>query len=80
MEIVKDLKENQGKKTIKDFPGSEIKVVSGRYGPYITDGKKNAKIPKDTTPEDLELSVCEELIKNAPEKKKRFFRRKKKSE
>ena len=80
LEIVKDLQENQGKKTIKEFVGSEIKVVNGRYGPYITDGKKNAKIPKDTAPEDLELSVCEELIKNAPEKKKRFFRRKKKSE
>lgn len=77
--VVKELQENQGKKVLKDFPGSEIKVLSGRYGSYISDGTKNAKIPTDTTIEALTLEQCAELIKAAPEKKKRFFRKKKKT-
>ena len=30
---------------IKDF-GNGVQVLNGRYGPYITDGEKNARIPK----------------------------------
>lgn len=73
------IKENQDKKAqkeIKTFPDSDIQVLNGRYGPYITDGKKNAKIPKDKKPEELTLTECEELIKNAPAKRKRFFKKK----
>ncbi len=35
----------EAEKNIADF-GDGIKVLNGRFGPYITDGKKNAKIPK----------------------------------
>ena len=62
-------------KVIHDF--GKIKVLNGRYGPYITDGKKNAKIPKDVVPKSLTKKQCEELIKKAPAKKK-FVKRKKK--
>lgn len=41
----------------------EIKVMSGRYGPYVTDGKTNATIPKGTDPETLTLEQAQELIK-----------------
>jgi DNA topoisomerase-1 len=60
-------------KYIAEF-ASGIKVVNGQYGPYITDGKKNAKIPKDTDPKSITEDQAKELIAKAPAKKK-FTRR-----
>ena len=62
-------------KNIADF-GDGIKVLNGRYGPYITDGKKNAKIPKDTDPKSITHDQAQKLLAEAPVKK-RSFRRKK---
>lgn len=56
---------------------SGIDVINGPYGPYITDGKKNAKIPKDKEPAKLTEAECKELIAAAPAKGKgRRFKRK----
>ncbi|MDN5864064.1 MAG: DNA topoisomerase I [Gammaproteobacteria bacterium] len=55
---------------IRDF-GDGIQVLRGRYGPYITDGNKNARVPKDREPESLQLKECWELLAAAPERKKR---------
>lgn len=55
-------------KNIADF-GDGIKVLKGRYGPYITDGSKNAKIPKDTKPEDITHDQAIKLLAEAPAKK-----------
>ena len=71
LEIIKGLKEVEAAKNIKKFTGSEIKVLNGKYGPYITDGQKNAKIPKDSKPEDLTLEECQDLIAKAPAKRGR---------
>jgi len=60
---------------IQEF-ASGIKVVNGRYGPYITDGKKNAKIPKDAEPAQLTEAECKKLLDEAPARKK-FTRRRK---
>jgi DNA topoisomerase-1 len=57
-------------KNIAEFEGG-IKVLKGRFGPYITDGKKNAKIPKDIEPESLTLEKCQELLGAAPVRAKR---------
>ncbi|MEO1022401.1 MAG: type I DNA topoisomerase [Bacteroidota bacterium] len=40
-----------------------IKVMSGRYGPYIKHGKKNIGLPKDTDPEKFDLGDALHLIK-----------------
>ena len=61
--------EKDANKYIKEFD-SGIKVVNGPYGPYITDGKKNAKIPKDIEPKDLTEEQCKKLIDEAPARKK----------
>ncbi|NOQ89893.1 MAG: DNA topoisomerase I, partial [Gammaproteobacteria bacterium] len=66
MELVKTKKEFDANKHIKDFPGTDIEVLNGRWGPYITDGMKNAKIPKDKEPESLTQKECEELLAAAP--------------
>ena len=63
-------------KYIQEFP-SGIKIVNGPYGPYITDGKKNAKIPKDTDPKKLTEAESKKLLDDAPAKKS--FRRRKAS-
>ncbi|MDR1197031.1 MAG: DNA topoisomerase I, partial [Candidatus Nomurabacteria bacterium] len=62
-------------KNIADF--GEIKVLNGRFGPYVTDGKKNAKIPKDTDPKKLTETEAQKLLDAAPSKKT-FRRRAKK--
>ncbi len=33
--------------------GAEVKLLSGRYGPYVTDGETNASLPKDASIEEL---------------------------
>jgi len=64
----------EAEKNIADF-GDGIKVLNGRYGPYITDGKKNAKIPKDTDPKTITHNQAKELLNTTPEKKGRIPRR-----
>jgi len=43
-------------------------VLNGRYGPYVTNAKKNAKIPKGRDPKSLTLEECRVLIEQAPER------------
>ena len=56
---------------IKEFEDGAIKVLEGRYGPYVTDGTRNASVPRGKDPAGLELEQCRELLKNAPAKKAR---------
>jgi len=46
----------------KDPDGNEIKVFSGRYGPYVSDGKTNASLPKDATLETITLDQAVSMI------------------
>ncbi|MDX1496839.1 MAG: DNA topoisomerase I [Salinisphaeraceae bacterium] len=71
LEVVAAKKKADAERIIQTFPDSDIQVLNGRYGPYITNGKKNAKIPKDTDPKSLTFEQCEELIAAAPERKGR---------
>ena len=57
----------EAEKNIADF-GDGVKVLNGRFGPYITDGIKNAKIPKDTDPKTITHEQALELLKAAPAK------------
>ena len=38
---------------IQDFAAENIQVLNGRYGPYVTDKLKNARVPKDRDPKTL---------------------------
>ena len=58
----------EAEKNIADF-GDGIKVLNGRFGPYVTDGSKNAKIPKDTDPKTITRDQAVELLANAPQKR-----------
>jgi DNA topoisomerase-1 len=70
LKLIAEKKEFDANRIIKTFEGSDIEVLRGRYGPYITDGNKNARMPKDREPESLTLAECEELIAAAPERKR----------
>lgn len=65
----------QAEKYIKTFDKEGIQVLNGRFGPYITDGKKNAKVPKDTEPKDVTLEQAKEALSAA--KPSRFTRKRK---
>ncbi|MEO6688978.1 MAG: DNA topoisomerase I [Dokdonella sp.] len=70
IELIRAKAEAAANRIIKDF-GNGIQVLNGRYGPYITDGEKNAKIPKDKEPSELTEVECAELIAAAPFRPKR---------
>ncbi len=74
LEVIRLKKEADANRTIKDFGVDGLQVLNGRYGPYVTDGKKNAKIPKDREPRSLTLEDCRLLIEQAPERGGRFGR------
>ena len=65
----------EAEKNIADF-GDGIKVLNGRYGPYVTNGTKNAKIPKDVEPNEITHEQAKEMLEKAPEAKGRFAKRK----
>ena len=67
LELVAEKKEFDANREIKIFADTDIKILRGRYGPYITDGIKNARIPKDIEdPATLDLQTCQDLIEKAP--------------
>ncbi len=73
----KRTKESEG--TILEFSEEpELKVLNGRYGPYIAFKKKNFKIPKGTEPAKLSLADCRAIIANPDNAPKKAFRGRKK--
>ncbi|WP_405232971.1 DNA topoisomerase I [Lentisalinibacter salinarum] len=66
LELVREKKKADAERTIQDFPDEGIQVLKGRYGPYVTDKNKNAKVPKDREPASLTLEECKELLAAAP--------------
>lgn len=74
--LIADKKDAEAKKLINEW--GKVRVLNGMYGPYITDGKKNAKIPKDTEPSSITEEQAKKLLEEAPAKGKgrRFARRK----
>ncbi len=64
--VIEEKKQADANRIIQEFQEQGIQVLNGRYGPYITDGKKNAKIPKDREPSALSLQECQTLLAEAP--------------
>ena len=78
-ELIAENKHREANRTIQNFEAEGIQVLNGRYGPYVTDGKRNAKAPKGEDPAELTLEQCQKLLAAAPLKKRRAPRAKRKS-
>ncbi|MCC4585917.1 DNA topoisomerase I [Xanthomonas melonis] len=60
--LIEEKEEIARNRVIKEFDGSDIQVLNGRFGPYISDGKLNGKIPKDREPASLSLAEVQQLL------------------
>jgi len=71
LELIEAKKIEDANRIIQDFEDEGVQVLNGRYGPYITDKSKNARVPKDRDPKSLTLEECKELLAAAPERGRR---------
>ncbi len=60
--LIEEKEEIARNRIIKEFEGSDIQVLNGRFGPYISDGTLNGKIPKDREPASLTLAEVQQLM------------------
>jgi DNA topoisomerase-1 len=60
--LIREKEEIAANRIIKQFEGTTVQVLNGRYGPYISDGEMNGKIPKDREPASLTLEECQALL------------------
>ncbi len=78
IQLIEAKREKERKAVIMEFDEEpELKVLNGRWGPYISYQKKNYKIPKKMKAEELSLEDCKNIISQSPEPKARGGRRKK---
>ena len=78
LELIEAKKIEDANRIIQDFEEEGIQVLNGRYGPYITNKEKNARVPKDREPKSLTLEECKELLAAAPVRGKRGKKKAKK--
>jgi len=66
LECIEAKKVADANRIIQDFGVDGVQVLNGRYGPYISNGEKNARIPKDRDPKTLTLEDSRALLAAAP--------------
>ena len=74
--LIEEKEEIARNRIIKEFDGSEIQVLNGRYGPYLSDGKLNGKIPKDREPASLSLEEVVKLMEETGKPMRKGFGKK----
>jgi DNA topoisomerase I len=72
LEVIAAKKLADANRIIQEFGVDNIQVLNGRYGPYVTDKARNARIPKDRDPKSLTLEECRALLEAAPPRGGRF--------
>jgi DNA topoisomerase-1 len=72
LELIAEKIKTDAERLILDFADHGIQVLNGRYGPYITNKEKNARVPKDREPKSLTLEECtkKKVAKKKTAKKK----------
>jgi DNA topoisomerase I len=71
IEIIEIKRESDKNKVIKTFKeDSNLQILNGQWGPYISYKKKNYKITKGMDPTKMTEEDCKKIVESAPEKKK----------
>ena len=60
--LIEEKEEIARNRIISQWEGSDVQVLNGRFGPYISDGAMNGKIPKDRDPNSLSLEEATQLL------------------
>ncbi len=79
LELIAEKQKADREKIILVFEEDGIQVLKGRYGPYVTDGDKNVKVPEEHDPASLTLETCRKLIEQGASRKRRGGGAKKKT-
>ena len=75
--LIEEKEEIARNRIIKQWDGHDVQVLNGRFGPYISDGKLNGKIPKDREPASLTLEETLKLLEETGKPARRGFGAKK---
>ncbi|MDP4009244.1 MAG: type I DNA topoisomerase [bacterium] len=70
IKLLEEKKNEKANQIIQEFSKEGISILKGRFGPYITNGSKNAKIPKGEDPKTISLEFAQELLEAAPQRKR----------
>ncbi|MBU0488223.1 MAG: type I DNA topoisomerase [Bacteroidetes bacterium] len=62
--LVEEKRKKDSERIIREFEDSDVRVLKGRWGPYIAAAGKNYRLPKGTEPEKLGLEECQVIINN----------------
>ena len=60
--LIEEKEEIARNRIISQWEGSDVQVLNGRFGPYISDGAMNGKIPKERDPKSLTLEEATQLL------------------
>lgn len=71
LEVVAAKKQADLDRILRTFDGTDVQILKGRWGPFISDGNKNARMPKDREPDSMSLEECLAALEAAPEKRSR---------
>lgn len=77
VELIHEKEELARNRIIKSFDDSAIQVLNGRFGPYISDGQMNGKIPKEKDPKSLTLAEVQQLLSETGKPVRKQFATKK---
>ena len=74
--VLINAKRSAGRTALKDLgehpnTGESIKILSGRFGPYVKCGKVNATLPKEQEPSEVSLEMAVDLLQKKRERTKK---------
>jgi DNA topoisomerase-1 len=75
--LIEEKEEIARNRVIKEWAESDIQVLNGRFGPYLSDGKRNGKIPKNREPASLSLAEVQQLMEETGKPARKGFGAKK---